>query len=354
MKIVAVRSYLKKMALTKPYTIAYSTFSDVSLAFFEVELANGMVGYGCGSPAGEVVGETTSQTAINLETEFVKNFVGRDIRHFQKMIYESRQHFHHLPGTQAAIDIAMHDAFGKFIGISVAEFYGQKMKALPTSITIGIKNVEETLEDAAGFLSLGFKVLKVKLGLNVDEDIEKVCKLYEKYPTEYIIRVDPNQGYSLNDLNKFIEATKKVGVELIEQPLPVGKELELLKVDPAYRSILMGDESLKDSQAALEYAISKPFGVYNIKLMKCGGIMGAMEIATIAKNANINLFWGCNDESIISITAALHAAYCCSNTKYIDLDGSFDLAEDLVTGGFELKDGYMHINSQPGFGVTKL
>jgi len=38
----------------------------------------------------------------------------------------------------------------------------------------------------------------------------------------------------------------------------------------------------------------------------------------------------------------------------IDLDGSFDLAEDLVTGGFELKDGYMHINSQPGFGVTKL
>jgi L-alanine-DL-glutamate epimerase-like enolase superfamily enzyme len=116
----------------------------------------------------------------------------------------------------------------------------------------------------------------------------------------------------------------------------------------------MGDESLKDPQAALEYAISKPFGVYNIKLMKCGGIMGAMEIATIAKNANINLFWGCNDESIISITAALHAAYCCSNTKYIDLDGSFDLAEDLVTGGFELKDGYMHINSQPGFGVSKL
>ena len=354
MKIVAVRSYLKKMALTKPYTIAYSTFSDVSLAFFEVELANGMVGYGCGSPAGEVVGETTAQTAVNLQTEFVQNFVGRDIRHFQQMIYESRQHFDHLPGTQAAIDIAMHDAFGKFIGISVADFYGQKIKALPTSITIGIKSVQETLEDAAGFLTLGFKVLKVKLGLNLEEDIEKIIKLYEKYPSEYIIRVDPNQGYSLADLNKFIEATKKVNIELIEQPLPVGKELELLKVDPNYRSILMGDESLKDPQAALEYSISKPFGVYNIKLMKCGGIMGAMEIATIAKNASINLFWGCNDESIISITAALHAAYCCSNTRYIDLDGSFDLAEDLVTGGFELKEGYMHINSQPGFGVTKL
>jgi L-alanine-DL-glutamate epimerase-like enolase superfamily enzyme len=88
--------------------------------------------------------------------------------------------------------------------------------------------------------------------------------------------------------------------------------------------------------------------------MKCGGIVGAKEIATIANNANIDLFWGCNDESIISITAALHVAYSCPNTKYIDLDGSLDLAEDLVTGGFEIIEGYMHINDQPGFGLTIL
>ena len=156
------------------------------------------------------------------------------------------------------------------------------------------------------------------------------------------------------DLNKFIEATKKVGVELIEQPLPVGKELELLKVDPAYRSILMGDESLKDPQAALEYAISKPFGVYNIKLMKCGGILGAMEFATIAKNANIHLFWGCNDESTISITAALHAAYANENTRYLDLDGNFDLQEDLMAGGFRLDDGYMYIGTGAGFGLIPI
>ena len=354
MKIIAVRSYLKKMALTKPYTIAYCTFSDVTLAFFEVELANGIIGYGTGSPAGEVVGETTDQTALNLQTEFVQQLIGRDIRYFQKLIYEARIHFDHLPGTQAAIDIALHDAFGKFIGISVADFYGQKIQAIPTSITIGIKNVQAALEEAAGYLKLGFKILKVKIGLNVEEDIEKIIKLHELYANQFKIRVDPNQGYTLAELNQFIYATKKVPIELIEQPLPVGKELELLKVDAAYRSILMGDESLKDARAALEYAISKPFGVYNIKLMKCGGIMGAMEIATIAHQANINLFWGCNDESILSITAALHAAYSCANTQFIDLDGSFDLAEDLVTGGFELVDGYMHINHLPGFGITKI
>ena len=78
--------------------------------------------------------------------------------------------------------------------------------------------------------------------------------------------------------------------------------------------------------------------------MKCGGIVGAKEIASVAQYAGIDLFWGCNDESIVSITAALHAAYSCPNTKYIDLDGSFDLAEDLVKNCFSYDDGYIEIN----------
>jgi len=69
---------------------------------------------------------------------------------------------------------------------------------------------------------------------------------------------------------------------------------------------------------------------------------------------DIDLFWGCNDESIISITAALHAAFSCKNTKYIDLDGSFDLAKDIVKGGFVLKEGYMSCADTPGLGVERI
>lgn len=354
MKIKTIRAYLKKMALTRPYTIAYNTFSDVSLAFLEIELENGLIGFGSASPAEDVVGETTEQTLANLLTPFVQNFTGRDIRHFRQLIYEAKNQFPHLPGTRAAIDIALHDAFTKLIGIPVAALYGQKIEALPTSITIGIKNISDTLEDAANYYQLGFKILKIKTGINLEDDIEKVVRLSEIYKNKLTIRVDANQGYTLNDLKKFLQATKNAGVELIEQPLPVGKEDELMVLDASTRQLLAGDESLKDPQAALKYATAnKPFGIYNIKLMKCGGILGALDIATIADYGNIDLFWGCNDESIISITAALHAAYSCFNTKYLDLDGSFDLMEDLVTGGFSLEDGYMKINGKPGFGFEK-
>jgi L-alanine-DL-glutamate epimerase-like enolase superfamily enzyme len=355
MKIVAVRAYLKKMALKKPYTIAYNTFSDVSLAFLEIELANGMIGYGSGSPAEEVVGETTQQTVDNLNTSFVANFVGKDIRHFQQIIFESNIQFPHLPGTLAAIDIALHDAFGKYLDVSIASFYGQKMNALPTSMTIGIKGLDETVVEAKEYAAMGFKVFKVKTGMDVHEDIERIAALYAAFGADYTIRVDANQGYDLDQLKLFLEATANYPLELIEQPLPVGQEQSLLALPDAQRKRLTADEALKDPQAALHFSAGiQPFGIYNIKLMKCGGLVGAKDIATIAQHAGIDLFWGCNDESIISITAALHMAYACPNTKYIDLDGSFDLMEDLVTGGFEVKDGCLVINNAAGFGFTKI
>ena len=355
MKIVTVRAYLKKMALKKPYTIAYNTFTNVALAFLEIELANGMIGYGSGSPAEEVVGETTEQTVANLNTSFVANLVGRDIRHFQEIIFESNLQFPHLPGTLAAIDIALHDAFGKYLGVSVTSFYGQKMNALPTSMTIGIKGLDATLKEAKEYASMGFKVFKVKTGMDVREDIERIKALYTSFGKDYTIRVDANQGYDLDQLKLFLKATANYPLELIEQPLPVGKEQDLLQLSATERKCLTADEALKDPQAALQLAAGEnAFGIYNIKLMKCGGLLGAKEIATIAQHAGIDLFWGCNDESIISITAALHMAYACPNTKYIDLDGSFDLMEDLVTGGFEVQDGCLVINTAPGFGFAKI
>jgi L-alanine-DL-glutamate epimerase-like enolase superfamily enzyme len=267
------------------------------------------------------------------------------------MIQEIAATYPGKPGTLAVWDIALHDAFGKYMDMPVVDFYGRHINALPTSVTIGIMGVEDTVKEADEYAKLGFKVLKVKTGQAVDLDIERVRKIAENQ-RDMIIRVDANQGYHAAELKKFIKETSSLGLELIEQPVPVGEEEAMLSgFDDQSRKLLVADESLKNSTSAVKFAaLPHLFGNYNIKLMKCGGLLGAFEIATIAGAANINLFWGCNDESIVSITAALHAAYASPNTKYIDLDGSLDLAEDIVNGGFILKDGMMHLSDQPGFG----
>ncbi len=354
MKIKSIQVYRKNLSLQKPYTITYETITEVENIFIKIVLENNLYGIGAANPSPEVVDETPGQTFNNLQSDFFNQFIGKDICYFNRLIDETKAHFPNFPGTQAAIDIALHDAFCKFLNIPIVEFYGQKIHSLPTSVTIGIKNVEETLYEAKEYQQQGFHIVKIKTGRDVDEDIERILKLHEQYKDQLKIRADANQGYTLGQLKLFIKKTKHANVELIEQPLPVGAEKELLNVDSETRKHIAADESLKDAKAAVK--LSCPpycFGIYNVKLMKCGGIKAAFEIATIAKNAGIELFWGCNDESIVSITAALHAAFACSNTSYIDLDGSFDLSEDIVKGGFILENGYMRTNGLPGLGVVE-
>ncbi|AUD06398.1 dipeptide epimerase [Spirosoma pollinicola] len=353
MRINAIRAYRRNLALTKPYTIAYQTTSEVENVFVEIELENGMVGMGAANPDPEVVGESPEQTHQNLQNEWTTSLVGRDIRGIHELIDDVRNQFPNAPGTLAAMDIAIHDAFGQYLGIPIVQFYGRNIRTLPTSVTIGIMNVASTLAEASDYIKQGFRVLKIKTGLNVTEDIERILKLRETYGHGLIIRVDANQGYSIVDLQRFLSATQAADIELIEQPLPVGKEYELLALPLETRRRLAADESLKGPEAAIKYSNEpQPFGIYNIKLMKCGGIRSAIHIANIAQPSNISLFWGCNDESRISITAALHTAFACPNTRYLDLDGSFDLAEDVVSGGFIVEDGYMRPTGGAGLGLT--
>lgn len=352
MKINAIRAYGHNLELIKPYTIALDTFTHAHLAFLEIELSHGIIGYGSASPAEYVVGETTAKTLENLNSEFVLALKGRDIRQFQQIISECREKFKAFPGTLAAIDLALHDAFGKYLGIPVAEFYGIKHQGLPTSVTIGIKGVDETLAEAKEYKQQGFRVLKVKTGLDVDLDIERIVKIREHFGDYFTVRVDANQGYDLVQTQKFLTHTLPLDLELMEQPLPVGMESEMAGLSESERKRCAADESIKDARAALKYATSGWFGIYNIKLMKCGGLLGAKTIAQIAEQAGIELFWGCNDESRISIAAALHIAYCCPNTRYLDLDGSLDLVENLSDLGFDIREGRMWINSLPGFGCT--
>ncbi|MES3017831.1 MAG: dipeptide epimerase [Bacteroidota bacterium] len=354
MNIRSITAYKRSLALTKPYTIARDTFYDTENVFVEIELNNGMIGLGAACPEGAVVGETADVTIKNLESDPVRQLVGKDIREFMAHITSIAEVFGAFPGTMAAVDIALHDAFGKWLDIPIIDFYGRKHHKMLTSITIGIKNVEETINEAKEYYSQGFKALKVKTGLDPQVDAERILKLREVFNTHFSLRVDANTGYNVKQLGLFLELTKGADIEVIEQPFLPGKENELLQFAPDVRKIFTADESLTSPATALDLVKENPYGIFNIKLMKCGGIRSGLQIAGIAKHANIDLFWGCNDESRISITAALHAALSCPHTRFLDLDGSFDLAEDLAEGGFVLEDGYLMTNSKSGLGLTKV
>jgi L-alanine-DL-glutamate epimerase-like enolase superfamily enzyme len=355
MKIKNIQVWSADLGNTKPYTIAFKTVDQVRNAFVEIMLDNGITGIGSGNPSEYVVGENLNQTLEALQEKNLDFLIGRDIREFRQLTFEVWQKFPKNPAARAALDIALHDTFTKYLGVPLVKYLGQKIKTLPTSNTIGIKNVEETVKEAGEYIKAGFKVLKVKLGKDLTEDIERLVKLREKFGANVVIRIDANQGYDVNQTIDFYKRTQHLDIELIEQPLPAKAIKEMKALPDEIKAKIAADESLISPKDALE--LIKPpraSAIFNIKLMKCGGVSQGLKIAGIAFQEGVDLFWGCNDESIVSITAALHAAFSCTNTKYIDLDGSLDLGRDAVTGGFILKDGYMYCSEKPGMGVERV
>lgn len=354
MKIKNIIVWKEDLKLTRPYTIAYETVSSVENLFVLIELDNGITGIGAGSPAEDVTGETITAGKKALEDSLDAILMDRDIRFFQSLLQTLHGSLKDTPAALAAVDIALHDLAAKMLQIPLVDFLGRFHESLPTSITIGIKPVNETLEEAREYLAKGFSILKVKTGLDVDQDIERILRLNEEFKNTIRIRVDANQGYGALELGHFFDKTEGL-VELIEQPLNCRNITSMKSLPDHIRKLSAADESLLDQSSALNLCCPpQPFGIFNIKLMKCGGIAPGMEIARMASYADIDLMWGCNDESIISITAALHAALASKATAYLDLDGSLDLAQDIVSGGFILEKGWLRTTDQPGLGVRRI
>ncbi len=353
MKIKKISTWKKDLGNKRPYTIAFKTVSDVAAVFVHLELEEGLYGIGAGNPSQQVVGESIEDTENAVSGSKLDFLLGRDIREFHTLLKEVQKNMPKTPAARAAVDIALHDAFTKYLRVPLVRFLGQSIQTLPTSVTIGIKGVEETLDDVREYVGLGFNVMKVKTGHSVEVDVERIARLHEEFGDRILVRVDANQGYDRAGLEKFYKETSHMKVELIEQPVPAD-EVSLLKSLPEeIKRIIAADESVKSPYDAFRLADAPAAcGIFNIKLMKSGGVYPGLEIATVAQYSATELMWGCNDESAVSITAALHASLSSPMTKYLDLDGSLDLETDCVSGGFTIDNGYMKVTDSPGLGVS--
>lgn len=352
MKITAFRCWKELLALSRPYAIAGHAFSGVDLLFCELELANGLRGYGSGSPSEFVCGESLEESEKALSSMGDK-VIGRSITEFWGLLEGFSGSVSATPAAVAAIDMALFDAFGQLLGVPVVDFLGRKHKRLFTSVTLGIQDMQKCKNDVEEYVQRGFKAIKIKIGENVERDIETVFKVHEWAGKSIRLRVDGNQGYNEVQLKKFLESTKSVTLECIEQPFPRPGTENMRSLSRKLRLQCMADEDCKNADDAFMLCQDPiPYGWFNIKLMKCGGIYQSLKIASLGQYQAIPLMWGCMDESCISIAAALHAAYAQPNTQLLDLDGSFDLDYDPAEGGFVLNDGFLELLPKPGLGVS--
>ncbi len=354
MKIKEIEYYTITMPLTIPYTIAYETVSETTNIILKIITDDGITGWGCAAPDKVVTGENPEDVVNHLENVILDLLKGERPFQIAKFNHLIKHVCKKASSTLAMVDMALYDILARKADIPLYQLLGGYRKTIRTSITIGILPLEVTIEKARKYLKEGFTIIKLKGGLNKEQDIEKVLLLREKLGNEFILRFDANQGYSAKESIDFINRTKKAAIEIFEQPTCITSEEKLGHVTQQIEIPVMADESIKTLKDAYRLASNDLIDMVNIKLMKVGGIFESQHINSVAKAANMEVMVGCLDECALGISAGLHFALSRANIEFADLDGHLDLIGDPFTGLFNLKQGVLYPADAAGLGDIKI
>lgn len=350
MKITALEAWPITMELEEPYTIAYETVSRTVNVLIRMETNKGIAGFGCAAPDEQITGETVASVLNSLDQIAKPSIKNSDPLRSIMILERLKKPLGKHPSVLAAIDMALFDLLGKAADLPLWRLLGGYRNRMKTSVTIGILPEKETVARALDWIKRGFRCLKLKGGLNVEEDIVRVLKVREAVGNDIEIRFDANQGFSVEESIAFVEQTRSARLELIEQPTPRG-ELDLLgRVTTDVSIPVMADESLMTLRDAFRIARRGLADMVNVKLMKVGGISEALQIDAVAKAAQLEVMVGSMDETALSIAAGLHFALARANVIYADLDGHMGLLGDPTDGAVTVKDGVLFPSERPGLG----
>jgi L-alanine-DL-glutamate epimerase-like enolase superfamily enzyme len=191
-------------------------------------------------------------------------------------------------------------------------------KGIKTSLSIPImssKDLEKAITQYGRFKSLKIKVDS----RNGAEVLDLVTSL-----TDQPLRIDANEAWEdYDDLMRLLKKHKESNIEFIEQPFQEGFEDEYRQLKKESPFPIFADESVTDS-IAFERIADQFHGV-NIKLMKSGGYIKAIEQLKRAKQLGLKTMLGCMIESTLGISCAIEIS---SLADYFDLDGFLHLKED--------------------------
>ena len=353
MKIDRIELIPLSLKLKNPYSVAYHHFDRADHLFLRLE-GGGLSGWGCMAPDFFVTGEAVDRILPELEAALPDLLKGSDPFRRAKLLDRIKKEFPVYPGVRAAVDMALWDLLGQQARLPLWKIIGGYRSRIETSVTIGICSLEETLAQARDFTDRGFKILKVKGGIDPEEDAERLIRLNETWGDRIRLRFDANQGYDVPKTLKFLELVKKVPIELLEQPTAKRDTESLGTVTDRSHVPVMADESLLSLMDAFKLARRGLVDMMNIKIMKVGGITEAVQVDSVARSARIKVMVGCMDESALGISAGLHFALSRKNILYADLDGHLDIMDDPAEGAVLLRKGFLFPSDKPGLGFSGL
>lgn len=335
----------------EPFVIATETCCEAQNIYIKIHTDEGIEGVGECSAFPMLVGET-QDTCFYVGRDLARILKGKNPLEIASRLKEFDAYVSFNSTIKSAFDMALYDISAKASNMPLYQFLGGKKKRIQTDLTIGIDSPDSMAEKAKRFIADGVKIIKIKLGKNGDEDVQRVERIRAAVGPAIGLRIDANQGWDYPTALKTLQSIEKFNIEFCEQPMHHRLDEHLPALRKQVKIPIMADESVFDHYDAERMIQSNGCDYINIKLAKSGGIHEAIQIADTASSYGIPCMLGGMVESRLALTAKVHLAMSHENIRFYDLDTCLlGHLEDPVTGGARYNEYFLEIDDVAGIGA---
>lgn len=355
MKIQSIVTFEVEVPLVKPFKTALRTVTTAHSIYVIVTDETGRKGYGEAPPTHVITGETLVSIRHTIENILAPVLLGRDLTNSEDLFTILHQTIIGNTSAKAAVDMAIFDLLAQQAGQPLVQFLGGYRQSIETDFTVSVNEPAEMADDAANYVSAGFNVLKIKVGIGeISEDIERIKAIRDRIGYDVKLRLDANQGWEAKAAVKAIRQMEDAGldIELIEQPV-IRHDFEGLKyvTDHTFTPI-MADEAVFSPDDMKRVLEMRAADLVNLKLMKSGGIYKAIQMNKMAEAYGVECMVGSMIETKIGLTAAAHFAASQRNITRYDFDAPLMLAQQTIDGGIQYSGCVITFTEQTGLGIT--
>lgn len=334
--------------ITDPFVVATGARVVAQNLFMRVTLHDGTQGIGEAAPFPEVGGEDQASCLV-AATELAYTMIGQSVSDYESLADRLSEQAPLHPAARCGLETAMLDAHCRTQGIPLWQLWGSAdVRARETDITIPICSLEKTLQLSRCWYAKGFRLFKMKVGIDVEEDIRRLQAAHEAFPDIGFIG-DGNQGFSREECIHFANGVKHFGgrLVLLEQPV-VRDDLEGLHAIRHLTGIpVAADESVRSLDDARRVVEEQAADYINIKIMKTG-VVEALRIAKFTRSAGLRLMVGGMVETRVAMGCSFSLVLGLGGFDVLDLDTPLLLSTDPVTGGYRYSGPLLHSWPEPG------
>ncbi|MGD9855071.1 MAG: mandelate racemase/muconate lactonizing enzyme family protein [Planctomycetaceae bacterium] len=316
----------------------------------------GLVGLGEATVAPRWSGETSLGAVAIIEGLFAPVLIGEDPTQVTRLRRKIESTIRLNPFTKAAVEMALWDLSGKAAGVPVYQILGGKVREeMPIRMVVGSLDVNSAVALARQFLEWGARCLKVKVGLDPRQDVERVRAVRELAGPHIPISVDANCGWTVPQAVQTLARLREFNILFAEQPIATGDPAELAALRRRTEIPIMADESAFTAGDVWTLTAHRAVDIISVYPGKNGGIQATVECVHAAKAAGIPCAMGSNLELGIGTAAMLHLGAALPTIASEQFPGDFIgplyHAADLLRTPLRLGPVAAVVPDGPGLGV---